>query len=284
MRHRWDNREQALEAIKIHYTGTPGQKQVFANKEGQPWVELMKGFSALIKRFKIKPSEIGVSRFGRDVALRNNTSTKSTKPTTNKNEKLNEMHKLLKQGISQAQIARILGVSEMTIHHWKRGVHVSRVTKANIVRPDNSEMAEQIYKMRQSGMDFSEIKKKFNITNNQSRRLYQKHYNKMYHQKIPMEDMPQTLPQTSPQSQPQQANSNSNIQIAEQQLIQFFSEIDRHTPEQVKQTVNILSNFLRGVKGLKGDKDDILNFLSQNFPNQLTPIVSPDDLDNWLVQ
>lgn len=241
MRHKWLNREHALQAIKLHYLGTGEQKEAFTIQEGMSWVELSKSFSGLIKRFKIKPGEIGLSHFKRDriTSLINSPYDNNLKRKEKKN--------------------------------------------GNGSKSDETDIMKQVYNLRQSEMDFSEIKKKLGISNNKARRLYRKYYNKMYHKEHPNGEI-QVVEIADKEQDNINKDEHPNIKIAEQHLIKFFSEIDRHTPEQIEQTIILLSNFLKNVKTRKGDKEDILDFLNQHFPNQLTPIVNPDDIDNWLLK
>jgi hypothetical protein len=246
MRHKWLNREHALEAIRIHYTGTAQEKEAFAKKEGMDWLELSKGFSMLMKRFKMKPSEIGLTRFTRD-----RSESLASSPYDNNLKRKERRDKSGEDGLMK-----------------------------------------QIYDLRQSGMDFADIKRQVGVSNNEARRLFKRYYNRIYQQGYKQSQRSNQPQQEQVTYEPQQENitfapptqeEHPNIKIAEQHLVQFFSEINRHTPEQIKQTINLLSNFLKNVKGRKGDRDDILDFLNQYFPNQLTPIVNPDDIDNWLV-
>ena len=246
--HRWKGRDHIISALKVHYLGSKEEKEAYGAKEGMNWIELSKGFSALIKRFKIKPSEIGIPRFGKDASRKYNPN--------------------------YANLGN-------TGYHKTKG-------------EDNEEgLMEQIYKLRQEGMDFAEIHRQVGVSNKEARKLYARYYNRTYQQEY-KRTHPQyqsknksyvPVAQQQEQLMPAQVTSvqeHPNIKIAEQHLVQFFSEIDKHTPEQVKQTIQLLSNFLRNVKNRKGDTEDVLDFLNEHFPNQLTPIVNPDDIENWL--
>lgn len=58
---RWTDREEVLKLIRIHFKGTDEDKEKFARSKGMEWGSLIKVISHLIKRFNIKPYEIGVS-------------------------------------------------------------------------------------------------------------------------------------------------------------------------------------------------------------------------------
>ena len=60
---KWKERDEVIEALKIHYTGTKEEKLRFAEIKGKGevnWNTICKSFSALRKRWNVKPSEIGL--------------------------------------------------------------------------------------------------------------------------------------------------------------------------------------------------------------------------------
>jgi hypothetical protein len=63
VRVRWDNRDEVLKALNIHYNGTKEDKQAYAREKGIDWDKLIKGFSGLRKRYNVKPKELGISKF-----------------------------------------------------------------------------------------------------------------------------------------------------------------------------------------------------------------------------
>ena len=61
---KWKYRDEVVEALTIHYTGTKEEKLRFAEKKGEGkvnWNTICKSFSALRKRWNVKPSEIGLA-------------------------------------------------------------------------------------------------------------------------------------------------------------------------------------------------------------------------------
>lgn len=60
---RWDDRDEVLKALRIHYHGTKGEKLAYARDKGMDWNQLMKGFSGLKKRYNVTPQEIGLQTY-----------------------------------------------------------------------------------------------------------------------------------------------------------------------------------------------------------------------------
>jgi hypothetical protein len=59
----WEDRDEAVNVLRIHYRGTPELKQRFANMKRTDWKTLTKSFSNLRKRYKITPEEVGIKFF-----------------------------------------------------------------------------------------------------------------------------------------------------------------------------------------------------------------------------
>jgi len=67
-RHNWNEqgRDSVVEMIKVHYTGTKEDRDRLAKKHNDSYLNLSKSFSNLIKRFNIKPGEIGLKEFKKE--------------------------------------------------------------------------------------------------------------------------------------------------------------------------------------------------------------------------
>jgi DNA-binding MarR family transcriptional regulator len=63
---RWINREEVLNALKVHYFGTEKDKQNVARAKNKSWNDITKSFWALTKRHNIKPSELGLTKWGKE--------------------------------------------------------------------------------------------------------------------------------------------------------------------------------------------------------------------------
>jgi hypothetical protein len=59
----WKDRNEVLKVLKIHYHGTKEDKTRYADNLKVTWNYLTKSFHLLIKRYDIKPYEIGLTRF-----------------------------------------------------------------------------------------------------------------------------------------------------------------------------------------------------------------------------
>jgi CRISPR/Cas system CSM-associated protein Csm2 small subunit len=66
MQSRWEGRDEALAVIKTHYFGTKQEKEEWSRKKGKPWNTIVKALYNLTKRYKIKPSDLGLQRWGKD--------------------------------------------------------------------------------------------------------------------------------------------------------------------------------------------------------------------------
>jgi hypothetical protein len=78
-RHNWNEqgRDNVIEMIKIHYTGTKEDRDRLAKKHNDSYLNLSKSFSGLIKRFNIKPGEIGLKKFKKEFKNENKEEIKN---------------------------------------------------------------------------------------------------------------------------------------------------------------------------------------------------------------
>jgi len=59
----WDDRDEVINALRIHYRGTPELKQRFANMKRTEWKNILWALHGLKKRYKITPEEVGLKEF-----------------------------------------------------------------------------------------------------------------------------------------------------------------------------------------------------------------------------
>lgn len=60
---RWKDRNEVLNAVKIHYFGTDEEKNQFAEMKNTTWMNVMKAINNLRRRFNVKPQEVGLEEF-----------------------------------------------------------------------------------------------------------------------------------------------------------------------------------------------------------------------------
>jgi len=63
---RWTDRNEVLDAIKVHYFGTEADKERLSQKKGKSWKDIVKSFWNLTKRYDIKPAELGLKKWGKE--------------------------------------------------------------------------------------------------------------------------------------------------------------------------------------------------------------------------
>jgi hypothetical protein len=256
IRHRWGSREKAVQAIKIHYLGNIDQKLKFAEEEGLDWIELSKSFSAIIKRYGITPKEIGVPKFG-----------KTTWSYVNERK--------------------------------SKG----KAKKERINAEETEELAKKVYDMRQGGMDFSDIRKKLEISNNDARKLFKKYYNRIYMRQYIKdyreeakkkeenlegkeyedEDVQKATQEFSRAVQEFDRTENMlpKVDIAENEFLRFFNDINNRSPEHIEKGILLLRDFLKS-NGGSGNSQEIIDYLNQRFEGLTTTTIHPEDIKRWI--
>jgi hypothetical protein len=56
-------REGAVACLNLHYHGTKEQKETYARSIGKTWIDISKSLFIVIRKYNIKPSEVGMIRF-----------------------------------------------------------------------------------------------------------------------------------------------------------------------------------------------------------------------------
>jgi len=60
----WNDRNEVIKALKLHYSGTKTQKSKYADSKNVPdWNYISKSLTGLRRRFNIRPKEVGLNRF-----------------------------------------------------------------------------------------------------------------------------------------------------------------------------------------------------------------------------
>jgi hypothetical protein len=85
---KWKDKNEVLKVLKIHYHGNKEDKLRYANNIGVTWQYLTKNFHLLLKRFNVKPYEVGLTKFRKRWEYKKGDTQKlKLKQKQNENEK-----------------------------------------------------------------------------------------------------------------------------------------------------------------------------------------------------